>query len=64
MVLKIYDLLGKEVKTLIDGVQKAGKHSVVWDATDDSGQVIPPGIYYCNAKVNNDIHCRKILYIE
>ena len=64
VVLKIYDLLGKEVKTLIDGVQKAGKHSVVWDATDDSGQVIPPGIYYCNAKVNNDIHCRKILYIE
>lgn len=45
MVLKINDLLGKEVKTLIDGIQEPGKHSVVWDARDNYGAYVNSGIY-------------------
>lgn len=45
VVLKIYDLLGKEVKTLIDGFHEPGKHSVVWDATDNSGGLVNSGVY-------------------
>jgi hypothetical protein len=31
--LVVYDLLGREVSTLVDGELHAGRHSVVWDAT-------------------------------
>jgi len=44
--LKVCNLLGKEVKTLIDDVQEAGYHEVIWDGTDASGKSMPSGIYF------------------
>lgn len=43
--LKIYDLLGKEVKTLIDGVVKSGEHKIKFSAAE-----IPAGVYYYTLK--------------
>ncbi len=46
--LKIYDLLGKEVKTLIDGIVKSGEHKIKFSAAD-----IPAGVYYYTLKTSN-----------
>ena len=43
--LKIYNILGQEVVTLVDGAKEAGYHSVKWDGTDNSGQEVPSGVY-------------------
>jgi hypothetical protein len=40
-ILKVYDALGREVATLVDGVLDAGIHSAVWDARGSAS-----GIYY------------------
>ncbi|CUU09838.1 Por secretion system C-terminal sorting domain-containing protein [Candidatus Kryptobacter tengchongensis] len=45
--LKIYNMLGQEVRTLVDGLTEAGKHKVIWDGKNDSGQVVTSGIYFC-----------------
>jgi hypothetical protein len=45
VVLKIYDLRGREVRTLVDREQSAGVKAVVWDGRDNSGRPVGSGIY-------------------
>jgi hypothetical protein len=45
--LVVYDLLGTPVKTLVDQAVAPGSYSIIWDATDDQGQVVPSGTYVC-----------------
>ena len=41
----VYDLLGQEVRRLMDGKVEAGCHSVLWDGRDSSGRDVASGIY-------------------
>jgi len=45
VTLVIFDVLGREVKRLIDGTYPVGSHELVWDATDTSGQSVASGTY-------------------
>ncbi len=51
--LKIYNILGEEVRTLIESKQKPGEYQVVWDGRDDSGNHVASGIYICRLKAEN-----------
>jgi hypothetical protein len=46
MSLKIYDVSGRLVRTLVDGYESAGTRSVTWDGTNDHGQALASGIYF------------------
>ncbi|MEE9464205.1 MAG: right-handed parallel beta-helix repeat-containing protein [Candidatus Neomarinimicrobiota bacterium] len=43
--LRVYDLLGREVRVLVNERQPAAYHSVVWDGRDRSGRPVPSGVY-------------------
>jgi len=43
--LAVYDVAGRHVRTLHDGVAAAGEHTVVWDGTDQAGRAVPSGTY-------------------
>lgn len=43
--LVIYDMLGREVKTLVNELQQQGVKSVVWDGKNNHGQPLPNGLY-------------------
>ncbi len=43
--VEIFDLQGRKVKTLLDKVQGPGRHTVVWDGTDEDGMSVPSGTY-------------------
>jgi len=43
--LVIYNLLGQEVRTLLNSPIEAGRHQVVWNGTNDSGATVASGIY-------------------
>jgi hypothetical protein len=45
VVLKIYDMLGREVRTLEQGDYTAGFFNVVWDGRNDNGNSVSSGIY-------------------
>ncbi len=44
--LKIYNVLGREIRTLLDGTLPAGTGSVVWDGKDDHGNGVSSGVYF------------------
>ncbi len=45
--LAIYDVQGRRVKTLLDGVVDGGLHEIVWNARDERGQEVASGLYFC-----------------
>ncbi|MDI6738990.1 MAG: FlgD immunoglobulin-like domain containing protein [Candidatus Edwardsbacteria bacterium] len=44
--LKVYNVAGQLVRTLVDGMVEAGRHSVAWNGKDDQGQNASNGIYF------------------
>ncbi len=57
--LKIYDLLGNEVTTLIDEYKPAGKYEIVWDAS-----YLPSGVYFYQLNTENFIETKKMIIIN
>ncbi|MFC1553322.1 FlgD immunoglobulin-like domain containing protein [candidate division KSB1 bacterium] len=47
VTVKIYNVLGGEVKTLAAGSFARGEHELVWDGTNNSGITVSTGIYFC-----------------
>lgn len=62
--LRIYDLLGNEVRTLINSLHNQGTYRVVWDGKDDNGRRVPSGIYFLKLEVGHLGQVRKVLMIR
>jgi len=59
VTLNIYDVLGKEVATLVDGAQSAGSYTVSFDASKLSS-----GIYFYTLKAGNFIETKKMILMK
>jgi hypothetical protein len=44
--LRVYDLAGARVRTLVDGQLAAGQNSALWDGRDDGGNIVRAGAYF------------------
>jgi hypothetical protein len=64
VTITIYDMLGRQVKTLINQTQDAGYRSVIWDATNDYGKPVSAGIYLYQIRVGPYTKTRKILLLK
>ncbi len=53
VILKIYNQVGQEIRTLVNEKQTEGKHSVVWDGENNSGNNVDSGIYFYQMKHGN-----------
>ena len=51
--ISIYNMLGQQIKTLIDKTVRAGKHAVQWDGTDRRGNDCSSGIYFYRIKTED-----------
>jgi hypothetical protein len=51
--LIVYDVLGRQVRTLINGPSKPGIHQVIWNATSDNGVSVSSGVYFYRLTTEN-----------
>ena len=62
--LAIYDVLGKEVYTLINGYQRAGKHNVLWTGINNKGLQVQSGVYFYRLTTDSEITTKKMVYTK
>ena len=60
----IYDMLGRQVKTLINQTQDAGYRSVIWNATNDYGKPVSAGIYLYQIQAGEYISTKKMVLLK
>jgi hypothetical protein len=61
--IRMYDVAGRVVRTLADGLQTAGSHSVVWDGRNDAGAAVHGGVYFCKMDVGIWTSMKKMVFI-
>ena len=64
VVMTVYDLMGREVTTLVNQVQKAGYHTIRWNGTDQSGQVVSAGLYIYQITAGDYSVARKMILLK
>jgi hypothetical protein len=57
--MRVYNTLGEEVATLVDGVQGAGMHEVRFDAA-----TLATGVYLCRMQSGSFVEARKLLLVR
>jgi len=64
VAIRIYNVAGKLVRTLVSGTGGAGPHEVVWDARDDGGRAVPAGVYFYKMLAGSWGSQRKVVFLE
>ncbi len=64
VAIVVYNILGQQVKTLIDRDQPAGTHSVLWNGTDGAGDKVATGVYFYRLTVGNRVSSRKMMLLK
>lgn len=59
MTLKVFDVLGREVTTLVDEAKHAGKHSVAFDATG-----LPSGVYFYRLTAGSYVETKRMMVLK
>ncbi len=62
--LKIYNVLGREVRTLLDSPLQAGLHEIKWNGRDNSGNAAAGGVYFVRITAKNFTTVRKAVLLR
>ena len=59
VVMKVYDVLGRDVATLVDDMRSAGEYSVRWNAAN-----VASGVYFCRLTNENRVEVREMMIVK
>jgi hypothetical protein len=62
--LKVYNIAGQMVKTLVDQKQGPGIHSVSWDRRDNQGRPVSAGVYIYHLNIGDQAQSRKMIVLK
>ncbi len=60
----IYNILGKEVKTLVNTTQDAGFKSIIWNATNNYGKPVSAGVYLYQIQAGEFVQTKKMVLLK
>jgi immune inhibitor A len=63
-MLKIYNILGQDIKTLVDKRELPGNYTIEWNGTDDTGHRVASGIYFYRLTRGGDVETKKMVLLK
>ena len=64
VVLAIYNIRGDLIRTLVNSIKETGNHSVRWNGTDEGGNRVGSGIYFCQLSIQGYRQTKKMLLLK
>lgn len=64
VLIKVYDLLGREVTTLVDGYRQNGRYQTRWNGRDAAGNSVSSGVYLHRMTAGGRVMSRKFIYLR
>ena len=62
--IRVYNMLGQEIITLLEQEQSYGQYSVLWNGLDRSGKQVASGVYFTELKAGSIRKTRKMLLLK
>ena len=62
--LKIYNIRGELVRTLVDELKEVGKYEIVWDGKDEGGNQVASGIYFYQLRIEGFCDTKKMILVK
>ena len=62
--LAVFDILGREVITLVNGFQEPGVKSIIWNGTDTYGNNVSAGIYFYLLQAGDFVDTKKMILLK
>jgi flagellar hook assembly protein FlgD len=59
--LRIFDVSGRCVRTLVDDLKSVNWYEVAWDGRDDGGRIVPSGVYVYRLAAPYRLEARKMV---
>ncbi len=62
--ITIYDILGKEIITIVDEFQYYGYKKIIWDGKNRNGKIVSPGVYFYRAHLGDLVETKKMIMLK
>ncbi len=62
--LRVYDVAGRLIRTLVDGKLAADRHEVIWDGTNNGGRRVASGVYFYRIEAGKHEMTKKMVLLR
>lgn len=64
LTITVYNLIGEPVKVIARGYYPKGTHQIVWNADDESGHLVPNGVYFYRLESIKGVAIRQLIVLR
>jgi hypothetical protein len=64
VTLEVFNILGQNVATLMEGFKPLGVYAVTWDGTDSRGNTVPSGLYFYRVSTDDFVSVKKMTLLK
>ncbi len=64
VTIDVYNIRGQRVNRIVEGDYNAGRHSIVWDGSDDSGSQVSSGVYFYRMQSGSYAKTKKMILMK